>query len=159
MRSSQSAFVALLVVGLMEGVWSTPTHYTTQAIIEKKDLQSNGITTLENKTIEPVTETTELESFESTTEDETPTTDVPTTESIEIDLKIEADWQKFLTDFSVTYKNESETEKHRKIFTENWKMIQEHNEQYKQGKQSYKMKINQFADLNREGWKAKLGSH
>lgn len=90
MRSSQSAFVLLLVVGLMEGVWGIPTSYTTQA--KTLDLESKD---LGNTTFEPVTETTESEA-ESTTEDENPTTDDPTTESLEIELKIEADWQKFL---------------------------------------------------------------
>ncbi|KPU77122.1 uncharacterized protein Dana_GF27683 [Drosophila ananassae] len=156
MRSTQSAFVVLLVVSLMERVWSTPTNYTTQA---NNDIETKGASSPDSETFEPITETTESESLESTTEDENATTDEPTTAFIEIELQIEADWKKFLTDYSVTYKNESEAEKHRKIFIDNWIMIQDHNEQYEQGKQSYKMKINQFADLNRADWKATLGSH
>lgn len=93
MRSTQSAFVVLLVVSLMKGVWSTPTSYTTQAY---NDIERKGASSPDSETLEPITETSESESLESTTEDENATTDEPTTELIEIELQIEADWKKFL---------------------------------------------------------------
>ncbi|XP_020815303.1 uncharacterized protein LOC110189518 isoform X2 [Drosophila serrata] len=64
-------------------------------------------------------------------------------------------WQKFIVDFGAHYASDTETQKRRGIFCENWKRIREHNAQYEVGKVSFKKKINQWADLTTEEWKNK----
>ncbi|XP_033151606.1 uncharacterized protein LOC117135494 [Drosophila mauritiana] len=71
------------------------------------------------------------------------------------DNTCQAAWKKFLIDFGAKYQDETETEKRRTIFCDNWKAIQEHNVQFELGVESFKKGINQWSDLTVEEWKTK----
>ncbi|XP_043643862.1 uncharacterized protein LOC122613643 [Drosophila teissieri] len=75
------------------------------------------------------------------------------------DIKCQAAWEKFMNDFKPRYQDDTEIEKRRIIFCNNWKAIQKHNLQFDLGVESFKKGINQWSDLTVEEWKNKQRPH
>lgn len=51
---------------------------------------------------------------------------------------------------SKSYENSTEEDFRQSVFEENQKLIEKHNDRYKNGEVSFKMAINQFGDLTHE---------
>ncbi|KAL7631751.1 UNVERIFIED_CONTAM: hypothetical protein RMT77_017932 [Armadillidium vulgare] len=62
---------------------------------------------------------------------------------------VDSEWETFKTKFDKQYSAEEDV-KRRKIFYENKIMIDEHNQKYEEGKVTFKMGINEFADMLQE---------
>lgn len=58
-------------------------------------------------------------------------------------------------DFKPSYQDDTETEKRRNVFCDNFKSIHKHNVQFDLGNISFKKGINQWSDLTVEEWKNK----
>ncbi|XP_008824598.2 cathepsin J-like [Nannospalax galili] len=65
-----------------------------------------------------------------------------------LDPGLDAEWQEWKTNYKKTYSPDEEGHK-RAVWESNRKMIQLHNEEYDQGKHSFTMELNAFADMVR----------
>ncbi|KAG5864369.1 hypothetical protein JTB14_027096 [Gonioctena quinquepunctata] len=65
-------------------------------------------------------------------------------------------WENFKLKYSRNYQNLAEEKQRLAIFKSNLLKIKEHNEKYEKGLSSYKMGVNQFADLTSEEFKERL---
>lgn len=54
------------------------------------------------------------------------------------------------------YSDAEENELRKQIFLENKKMIEKHNEEYKDGKVSFEMGLNEYSDLSHEEFKKQM---
>ncbi|XP_072375887.1 cathepsin L-like proteinase [Diabrotica undecimpunctata] len=66
-------------------------------------------------------------------------------------------WNNFKVTFEKSYINKNEEVDRFKIFQDNLRQIEEHNARYNMGKETYKMGLNQFADLTRDEFVQMLG--
>ncbi|XP_057367038.1 procathepsin L-like [Daphnia carinata] len=62
-------------------------------------------------------------------------------------------WERFKVKFRKTYANDAEELKRRKIWEKNIANIDKHNEEFKEGKHSYTLAENKYADMTKEEWK------
>uniref|UniRef100_A0A6P7HDB2 Cathepsin L1-like n=1 Tax=Diabrotica virgifera virgifera TaxID=50390 RepID=A0A6P7HDB2_DIAVI len=66
-------------------------------------------------------------------------------------------WNNFKETYEKSYSNKNEEVDRFKIFQDNLRKIKEHNARYKKGQETYKMGLNQFADLTRDEFVQMLG--
>lgn len=59
-------------------------------------------------------------------------------------------WEEFKVNFNKVYRLSNEEQVRKEIFSKNLMEIEEHNERYAAGKESYEKGINQFSDLTYE---------
>lgn len=59
-------------------------------------------------------------------------------------------WEEFKVNFNKVYRLSNEEQVRKEIFSKNLMEIEEHNERYATGKESYEKGINQFSDLTYE---------
>ncbi|KAJ8959298.1 hypothetical protein NQ318_021984 [Aromia moschata] len=71
--------------------------------------------------------------------------------------KLEDQWRDFKTKHGKKYESDEEEARRFEIFKEAVAKIEEHNKKYEEGKVTYTMGINQFADLTQEEFKKNLG--
>ncbi|KAL7643456.1 UNVERIFIED_CONTAM: hypothetical protein RMT77_005438 [Armadillidium vulgare] len=62
---------------------------------------------------------------------------------------VDHEWEEFKTKFEKNYSPEEDA-RHYKIFKEQKKIIEEHNKKFEEGKVTFKMAVNKFADMTVE---------
>ncbi|CAH1173498.1 unnamed protein product [Phaedon cochleariae] len=67
------------------------------------------------------------------------------------------EWTNFKEKFGKDYKSTLDEQRRFSIFQENLKIIEAHNEDYRNGKSTYYMGVNQFADMTQEEFINRLG--
>ncbi|XP_012887152.1 PREDICTED: cathepsin L1, partial [Dipodomys ordii] len=66
-----------------------------------------------------------------------------------LDPSLDAQWTKWKTEYGKSYHSDEEGWR-RAIWEENWKMIEVHNEEERQGKHTYTLEMNAFGDMTDE---------
>ncbi|XP_057652600.1 cathepsin L-like [Diorhabda carinulata] len=72
-------------------------------------------------------------------------------------LSVHQHWANFKVRYNKNYESSSEESVRFAIFNENVKRVNEHNAKYAAGKTTYTLAINEFADLTKEEFRARLG--
>ncbi|XP_012890376.1 PREDICTED: cathepsin L1-like [Dipodomys ordii] len=70
------------------------------------------------------------------------------------DHSLDAQWEEWKMEYNKTYSSSEEGQR-RAIWEKTVRMIELHNEEYSQGKHSFTMGLNQFADLTKEEFRAR----
>ncbi|KAG7153918.1 Digestive cysteine proteinase 2-like 2 [Homarus americanus] len=66
-------------------------------------------------------------------------------------------WDEFKTEFGKQYKDTEEVNQRRRIFEDNLKYIEDHNNKYERGEVTFTMKINKFSDMTPEEMRSMRG--
>ncbi|XP_014239947.1 protein CTLA-2-beta isoform X2 [Cimex lectularius] len=67
----------------------------------------------------------------------------------------EETWESWKVTYSKSYATPEEEAKRKEIWETTKKRVKEHNEKYEKGEVTFKMGVNQFADLEEQEWKSR----
>ncbi|KAK9886864.1 hypothetical protein WA026_018513 [Henosepilachna vigintioctopunctata] len=70
---------------------------------------------------------------------------------------LDTKWELFKKTYGKSYKTLEEEKRRKEIFKKNVELIEDHNERYKCGKETYKMGINEFSDCTYEEFSKRHG--